>query len=462
MNRLPADLRLVCRASGVTGWLYPPALAAAFACTWLPQKAANLLPPILTAIMAMFVWMLLGARLLSLLEQGRQLRLPSMAARFVTLFGAALALTVLLPTLLFAVRGVDPVLSLSILLLSASFGMLVATLPAWCAPLIGILPGTLGGFLPEGSFVPLTLHPRASMLLAALACALISLWSYRHLRGRPADALSAWSRPMWIGLQQRQPGDGTTKQAVESQSGRLGWIQGIARPAFPTELRHQPERAMRYALGPGFAPGNAVGTALATVAMPALVLLLWTPLLLHSRSPAMPLILANVMANMSSVKFLQRLWLWRKHGNQGLMESALLPGLGAPGQAGKLFNQVILKRALAAALPWLGLSCLLGVVKHAPSAYYPLVVSITLTATLTASTLLLVCMRWPRGGLALSMAQFLLTVLAAISIGQVGLPGAVAPHWLAPAWSLLLLGMVVVYNLVARQSSRRPHPWLLN
>ncbi|MCC4590467.1 hypothetical protein LL974_04860 [Xanthomonas campestris pv. cannae] len=462
MKRLPADLRLLCRASGVTGWLYPPTLAAAFACTWLPEKAANLLPLVLTAILAMFVWMLLGARLLGLLEQGRQLRLPSMAARFVNLFGAALALTVLLPTLLFAVRGVEPGLSLSVLLLSASFGMLVATLPAWCAPLIGILPGTFGGFLPKASFVPLILHPRASLLLAALACALISLWSYRYLRGRPADALSAWSRPMWIGLQQRQPGDGTTKQAVESQSGRLGWIQGIARPAFPTDLRHQPERAMRYALGPGFAPGNAAGTFLAALVTPALLLLLWTPLLLRAQSPTLPLVMANVMANLSSVKFLQRLWLWRKHGNLGMMESALLPGLGAPGQAGKLFNQVILKRALAAMLPWLGLSWLLGVLKHAPAAYYPLTVSITLTATLAASSLLLACMRWPRGALLLTVTQFVLAMLGGISIGQVGLSGAVAPHWLAPAWSLLLLGMVIVYNLVARQSSRRPHPWLLN
>ncbi|MBD7924029.1 hypothetical protein [Xanthomonas bonasiae] len=462
MNRPFADLRLLHSAQGVAGWLYPPALAAAFACTWLPGKAANILPPILMALLVTFVWMLLGARLLSLLEQGRQLRLPSMAAHFVNLFGAALALTVLLPTLLLAMRDAEPGLSLAVLLLSASFGMLVATLPAWCTPLIGILPGTLGGLLPEASFAPLATHPRASMLLAALACSLTSMWAYRYLRGRPLDALSAWTRPMWIGLQQRQPGDGTTKQAVESQCGRLGWIQGIARPAFPTDLRRQPECAMRYALGPGFAPGNAVGTVLAAVAMPALVLLLWTPLLLRSQSPALPLILSNVMANMSSVKFLQRLWLWRKHGNLGLMESALLPGLGAPGQAGKLFNQIILKRALASVLPWLGLCCLLGAVQHAPPAYYPLVVSISMTASLTASTLLLVCMRWPRGGLVLSVAQFVLTMLGAISIGQVGQPGAVAPHWLASAWSLLLLGMVIAYNLVARQASKRPHPWLLN
>ncbi|MET0547940.1 MAG: hypothetical protein ABW002_01540 [Xanthomonas sp.] len=462
MNRSPGDLRLLYRASGVTGWLYPPVLAAAFACTWLPEKAAAILPPILIAILALFVWMLLGARLLSLLEQARQLRLPGLAARFVRLFGSALALTVLLPTLLLAVRDVEPGLSLSVLLLSASFGMLVATLPAWCAPLIGILPGTLGGLLPGASFAPLTAHPRASMLLAALACGLTSLWSYRYLRGRPADALSAWARPMWIGLQQRQPGDGTTKQAVESQGGRLGWIQGIARPTFPTELRHQPERAMRYALGPGFAPGSAAGTLLAALVTPALLLVLWTPLLLHTQSPTLPLVMANVMANLASVKFVQRLWLWRKHGNLGLMESALLPGLGAPGEAGKLFNQVILKRAIAAMLPWLGLSWLLGALKHAPPAYYPLTVSITLAATLSASSLLLVCMRWPRGALLLTVTQFVLATLGGISIGQVGLPGAVAPHWLAPAWSLLLLGTVIAYNLVARQSSKRPHPWLLN
>ncbi|MCI2261441.1 hypothetical protein [Xanthomonas indica] len=446
----------------MTGWLYPPALAAAFACTWLPEKAAHILPPILTAILAMFVWMLLGARLLSLLEQGRQLRLPGVATRCASLFGAALIMTVLLPTLLLAARSVDPGLSLSVLLLSASFGMLVATLPAWCAPLIGILPGTFGGLFPEASFAPLATHPRASMLLAALACGLTSMWSYRYLRGRPADALSAWTRPMWIGLQQRQPGDGTTKQAVESQGGRLGWIQGIARPAFPSDLRHQPERAMRYALGPGFAPGNAANTLLAALVTPALLLVLWTPLLLRTQSPTLPLVMANVMANLSSVKFLQRLWLWRKHGNLGLMESALLPGLGAPGQAGKLFNQVILKRAIAAMLPWLGMSWLLGVLKHAPPAYYPLTVSITLSATLAASSLLLACMRWPRGALALSAVQFVLAMLGGISIGQVGLPGAMPPHWLAPAWSLLLLGMVIAYNLVARQSSKRPHPWLLN
>jgi hypothetical protein len=291
---------------------------------------------------------------------------------------------------------------------------------------------------------------------------LVSIGVYRHMRTRPVDAMSVWTRPMWMNLQQRQPGDGATKQTVESQGGRLGWLQGIARPSFPSDVRRRPERAMRYALGPGFAPGSAIGTVLSMVAMPALVLLLWTPLLLRSQSPALPLILANVMANLSSVKFLQRLWLWRKHGNLGLMESALLPGLGAPGQANKLFNQMILKCALAAMLPWLGLSCLLGMVNHAPPAYYPLVVSITMTATLTASALLLACMRWPRGGLVLSIAQFVLAMLGALSIGQVGLAGAVAPHWLAPAWSLLLAGAAVAYAMTVRRAGKRPHPWLLN
>ncbi|MFC6839418.1 hypothetical protein [Xanthomonas theicola] len=446
MNRLLTDLRVLSAASGKTGRGYPLVIAAAFALTWVDNPPSPLL---LTCPVVLLLWARLGARLLSLLDQAHHVRFPALATRFAQLLALALAGTVLLPVLLYAVRDSDPSLSAPMLLLCAAAGLLLATVPAWSSTLLLLLVG----FFHDTVGVALDAHPRAAMLAIATACLATTVWVYRHASAHPPHALAPWLRPLWMTLQQRLPGDGATRHTVESQGGRLVWIQGIARPSFPSDLRRRPERAMRFALGPGFAPSSAAGTVLV---MPALVLL--STLLLRTQSPTLPLILANVMANLSSVKFLQRLWLLRKHGNLGLMESALLPGLGAPGQAGKLFNQVILKRAIAAMAPWLGLSWLLGALKHAPPAYYPLTVSMTLTA----GTLLLACMRWPRGALLPTVAQFVLAILGGISIGQVGLPGAVAPHWLAQTWSLLLLGAVVAYNLVARHAGRRPHPWLLN
>ncbi|UYK81980.1 hypothetical protein NG829_06655 [Xanthomonas sacchari] len=457
MKRLLADLRLLYAASGRTRWVYPWVIAAALALTWVDNPPS---PLVLTCPIVLLLWARLGARLLSLLEQAHRLRLPGLRKRFARLFALAVAGTVLLPVLLYTPRGSDPSLTAPTLLLCASGGLLLATAPAWSSTALLCLP-PLGFMLHYWVGVPLDAYPRSTMLAIAAACVAGATWAYRRASTPRPVALAPWLRPLWMNLQPRLPGDGAIRQVVASQTGRRGWMQGIARPSVPSGLHGAPERAMRFALGPGFAPGSAAGTALAVLVMPSLVLL-WTLLLVGTQSPTLPLILANVMANLSSAKFLQRLWLWRKHGNLGLMESALLPGLGAPGQIGTLFNQVVLKCAIAAMLPWLGLSWLLGLLRHAPTAYYPLTVSITLTGTLLASTILLACLRWPRSVLALVVAHCALTLLGAISIGQVGLPRAVAPHWLAPAWSLLLLGMVIVYNLVARQSSKRPHPWLLN
>ncbi|MBO9827452.1 hypothetical protein J7373_04220 [Xanthomonas sp. A2111] len=457
MNRLLADLRLLYTASGRTRWIYPWVIAAAFAMTWAYDPPS---PLVLACPIVLLLWARLGARLLSLLEQAHRLRLPGLRKHFARLFALAVAGTVLLPVLLYTLRGSDPSLATPTLLLCASGGLLLATAPAWSSTALLCLP-PLGFMLHYWVGVPLDAYPRTTMLVVAAACVAGATWAYRRASAPRPDALAPWLRPLWMNLQPRPPGAGTIRQTVQSQSGRLAWMQGIAHPSVPSHLQRAPERAMRFALGPGFAPGSAAGTVLAVVVMPSLVLL-WTLLVVGTQSPTLPLILANVMANLSSAKFLQRLWLWRRHGNVGLMESALLPGLGAPGQIGTLFNQVVLKCAIAAMLPWLGLSWLLGLLRHAPAAYYPLTVSITLSGTLLASTVLLACLRWPRSVSALVVAQCTLTLLGAISIGQVGRPGAVPPHWLAPAWSLLLLGMVIVYNLVARQSSRRPHPWLLN
>lgn len=462
MNRALSNLRLLGSAAGILRWLYPAVVLLAFGLTWLPlQRTA--LPSVLTAVTGAFAWMLIGSRLLALLHQGSCTRLPGLARQLTHLFALALACTVLLPALLYASRGADLGLSLSMLLLAATGGLLCSALPMWAITLLSFASGTLTGLLSHRIGTWLLVHPRTSMLIVAAIFVAITAWAYRATRLRGADQFSPWTRPTWMSLQQRGPGDGAVRQSIEAQSGRMAWLQGIARPVLPVDLRHDPERAMGYALGPGFAPGRLASTLLTSLAMPLLVLLCWTPVLAQKDAlPELYLILANVIGCFSGIKYLQRLWLWRKQPNLGLLETALLPGLGAPGRSNQTFCRLVRKRAVAAQLPWLGLAWLVGALLHAPSAYFPLTILIQLTAAMGACTIILLCMRWPRGGLAMGAIQIALVVPISLSLAQVAGTAAAPPTWLMPAWSAALLCATGLFQFAARQLDRRPHPWLLN
>jgi hypothetical protein len=461
MNHLRSNLRLLGTAAGLLRWLLPTTVLLVLALTWWIPQRRTLLPTI-AVILTACTWLLLGSRLLGLLDQAQAARLPGLARAFGELLALALACTVLLPSLLCALGGADPGQLLLMLLLAASGGVLISALPVWTAALLGLLPGALSAVLPKGSGALLLAYPRSSMLLASVLASILTAWCYLYMRARDHAQHAPWTRPFWMSMQLRSQGDGTVKQAVESQNGRMAWLQGIARPVLRGELHRNPQQAMGYALGPGFGSGSAAATALTSLAMPLLVLLCWIPMIvLDTHSSYLALLLANVMTSFNSIKFLQRLWLWRKQTNLGLLEAALLPGLGAPGEVNQVFCGLVLRSALRAMLPWLGITWLLGALLHAPHAYYPLTVLINASAMMSACAIILLCMRWPRGGLAMGVVNIGLLLTTCLSIATVTDPSA-SQGWLIPTWSLLLIAATGLYQLAARLLGRRPHPWLLN
>lgn len=458
MSALLLRLRLLASAAGVLRWLLPAVVLVGYASTWLPIQRQALLANMLTAAAVAFAWFMIGSRVLALLHHGRTARLPGMSAQIRRLLSLGLVCTVLLPSLLYATRGAEIGLSLSLILLAASGGVLFSALPAWAITLVSFVLGVVTAFALRLAGTWMHAHPCSSMLVTASASTAITIWACYAMRSGRLDHLSPWTRPTWMSLQQG-PGDGGVRQAVESQEGRMAWLQGIARPAAPRDLRHDPERAMGYALGPGFAPGRPLSSALTAICMPLLALLVWIPLMMHSGD--LMLVIANSVGCFSSVKFLQRLWLWRRQANLGLLESMLLPGLGTPGRVHRVFCQLVLKRAIAAALPWAAVAIAAGLIQHAPGAYYPMVVWMQATSLMSSCAIIVACMRWPRGGLAMTVMQLGLLLLTCASVAVL-LRDPASSAWLTPSWAGLLLAATGLFLLASQQLGRRPHPWLLN
>lgn len=460
--RLLATLRLTFGGQRVMQIALAALIAAALALSLLlPGRSAQklqILQLTLTGIAVVFWWLLAGSRLLSFAYHARQLRIPRPLAHLPQSLAAGLALTVLLPTLLWTALGSDPWLCLAVLALCACAGLFWASMPPWLMFLaLGV--GLLSRFLPElpqihWPTLPAPLYPAA---LAALLAALTALfWSRVFRRGAPARA---WSLPIALAL--GMIGENVEDQQLRQQ--QAGWLhQASLSGGVPDGLRHRPRAALSLALGPGF------GCSLRTLAVENLWLLgvvgVW--LLLYAGKPmeggnrvglAFPALMVAFSVSLPAL----RLWTLYRRPSLGLHELALLPGLAAHGEsrAGSLVR-VLMRRQAVSLLISLSLMFAYGVLLRAPAGYYTALLWIGAASAMLACWLAMLVTRRRVGG-----ALLLLSGLAAGIAGMLTMTTAVAgnaPGWLLPAWAGACVVLLLLYGFALQALRRLPHPFLAN
>lgn len=465
MSVMSTTLRLFSGLIGPMRWLFPAGMLTALAICWLlPTGGTRAALSIIASLTGTF-WLVIGSRLLSLTFAARSARLPGLLPQTSRQILLALTSGIVLPIALLNACGADPELGPAIVLAAAALGFFLAAAPvSWWIGL-SFLMGVASGLLRQlGNLFRLSASTSPWLILAAallLACAVLA---YRRARWQHGEPKSVWSNTLWLGVEtNRRTRLGSLENTTAEQEGRWAWVYGIARPGLSVDMKHQPELALGYAIGPGFAPGAAISGTVATIAMPTLLLLMYSsPLLNGGNGVLVALIGYNIVMPLVSLKLLQRLWLlrWRSQGEAGTL--SLLPTPRLASHASEVVSDLLTKRCIAAWLPWFAMTTLAGLIGHAPADYFLLLVIAGSNVALSSASILLCCMRSRRLTLALCFAHLMLIPALIYSLLLVFSTADHHTPWLIPAWSVGLLVTTSLHTLMRKRLAQQPHPWLLN
>lgn len=455
-GRVPraTSLRMVLSAGGwTTGLLVLAALAGpALARTGLREDAGLVLSLMLAATLVMFWAMLAGARLSALFLLSRQLRLPRVVRQAVTCLLVATALGVVLPAAAHALAGGSFALVATVLAAAAALGLLWVSMPPWTMwVLIGV--GMASRWLPGLEGAGLQAMLTSPVFYAAVAFVLALL-----------DALCWW----WAATRQQMPGSWSAPIALLVARGARGTLEQQQQaqwnsPLFAldtpvgSQLRRVPQAALAIALGPGF--GRTTLRALLATQGPLLaVAVFWLLLGTGTERHENPvgLIFAPLMVLSTAFAPALRLQMLSLRPAMGLHELALLPGL--PRQPALALASQLGRQAILRALPALAIMAGFALAVDAPAGYLHLLLWTCMASlfVLNGATLLSLHsrpLRWLAGTL---LAGLVLGLVATMMVSVRGTP----PDWLLPAWSVALLGGVVLHGIAVARLKALPHPWL--
>lgn len=414
------------------------------------------------------LWGIWFARLMLLHIEAHQSRMPGVGMAVAGTVSLAFIATVLLPSLLLAVGGLDLAIAVCALTLAASLGVLTAALPriayiALClAPLfIGLLHGAFVRLVPAGAVTLPELQMQHVVWLVGPALALAGWRWFAIVRRAPADATSIWWQPALVANPRTGGGfDWLSGDAASAQLPDWMWPAGQTTGAGPD----RPVRAMRALMGTPFAPlsGAQIVVQLGIGALVVAYLLMNT-----TGEDANPgTLVGGAIGGIAVmvVMYAQRLEaMYSKPGGE-LDELALLPGLGeVPERRATLLSAVTRAPAIAMALMLVvlvGLGLMTGVAPRMMGLMAMAGVGVALTTALA-------CLR-PVAGLRMNgwrmlvlAGPMLLLAMGTILYAAMAKGIGATPLVLALAWVLAygLLGAAIAS--VWRRLHARPHPLLV-
>lgn len=468
-----ANLRLVVSAGAYLSYLILPLLALLIPVGYIMDAAepddsslaATGLVATMGALLNLFWWVVAGARLLGLGLAADDLKLPCGNRQTNRLLVTATIVTVALPATVSAMIGLSFPLILLAMLIGAGTGVLCSLVPPWtmAIPLTAFFL-ILKFAIPD--FVSMLSHdPLKYLTFAFLLCLLLNVLAYRKLPRGQSEFVSPWKQPMVLSMQMVGYGEAIQRNQAALQSSNLGWMQGVALPDVPGDLKRRKIAALSLALGPGFARGRMdARTWLASIAPPAFVFWVWTLLVEDGTNSTRILLLwlAVLMSALASAKHAQSIYMLRIRPQLGMHELALLPGLSKNGEAATAFSKLLTQRILASSLPMLMLSFGVGLWLDAPLVFFHLAIWMTFTGMFLMNASVLVNLRFKLPSLILWLPLGLYVVATLWTTLAVMRPVESRPDWPTTAWSLGLIMATIAWLTALELLKRRPHPWLQN
>lgn len=459
-------LKLLWNAGGVMSWMLPLFLLAMLGLLALGrdrQSDAALLLALLGGMCNWFWWMFGGARLLGLLDTANKLALPRSRRDALVSIATAALITAGLPALLASSLHAGPATVALGCLAGAAGGLAYATLPPWVMFAVIPLPMLLVKAGPSFKQALSSGGGRDVVLLALiLAAGLVAAWGWRRTTRREWSQANPWMRPTMVSMQAGTLGQVSLEQQAELQGGKAAWMQGIATPRIPRDLREQPADALAVALGPAFAPTPAWATLAAASLMPAALLLFWMLIGLKTdlRQAGTVPVMAWFMLVSGGSPLLTRMLALRRQPTTGMDALALLPGLGRPAERVPMLAHLITRRLLLRTVPFVLMAWVAGAWCAMPPGFY--------TATVFVAAAFVAALDWLilrsvlRAGGTVLMLGVVIVLMGLLGWSSVALRAPDAGPVLSAVWSGVTLVATVLYAITLQRLRRRPHPWLQN
>lgn len=199
-----------------------------------------------------FFWGGWASRMLVLLLHARNLRIPGLPGEVRNALLAMTTITVVMPAIACTVFGGQPIIVLSVLVLAAATGMLMAMSPRGLVPMIAFGPFALSQverLWPNALSLSIMLPATAVVLLLILA------WRGRSLARTPeAGDTTDWSQP-WLFATAERGSFWVGRDLLDSRA-QLASLPGWARHVASLDRLgpRWPLRSLRTLLGGAFAP----------------------------------------------------------------------------------------------------------------------------------------------------------------------------------------------------------------
>jgi hypothetical protein len=457
------------------------ATAAVLLATIAPHPERGALAVVVFTACAIAVpWSFWFPRLLLLRLEARASRMPALAATIPTALALLLVATVIVPAAaLVLLAGTEPVFTVSVLVLAAMAGLLLAMLPSWCylalcfAPLVLAVPLLLARrFLGPDALHPgiaAAFDPRQLPWFAA-SLSLLAIWRWRAIvRDAGAPPASPWRQPVFLKARGTQLWGGSgLMDANQWQAAMPDWLW----PAGQTgraDARARPVEAIRVLLGTPFAPltRNQVLLQLGFVAIAVLVFVIaltGDPGSEQIRS----LINGGVGGGLAGGGTVMvgmygwRLDVLRRRAAGEMVELALLPGWGDAAQVRRsLLVAVATPLAQAGALGAAVLTAFGMAAGIEPAGLAWLLVAVVGLGLLAAFA----CLR-PLAGQAMLSTSMVALMFAAMVMLMATTAVATRPDWhgaeawLAAGWLLVYMACGTGLAMSWRRFRARPHPFV--